>query len=69
MDKKIEMVCVSDIEGFDRELYEKTIKKLAKHLGKFGWKLEDCVFGKDGKVWSHVPHLHQGLFKFFPPSI
>jgi len=25
MKKEMEMVCVSDIEGFDRELYEKTI--------------------------------------------
>jgi len=55
MDKKVEMVCVSDIEGFDRELYEKTSKSLAKHLGKFGWKLEDCVFEEGDKVWCCKP--------------
>ena len=55
MKKEMEMVCVSDIEGFDRELYEKTSEKLAEHLGKFGWTMEDCVFEEDGKVWCCKP--------------
>lgn len=51
----MEMVCVSKIEGFDRELYEKTSETLAKHLGKFGWGLEDCVVEEGDKVWCCKP--------------
>lgn len=51
----MEMVCVSDMPGFNRELYEKSKEKLSRHLEKFGWKFEDCVFEEDGKVWSCKP--------------
>ena len=55
MKKEIEMICVSDIEGFDRELYEASKKQLTKHLKNFGWEFGDCVIEKDGKVWSCKP--------------
>jgi len=55
MKKQVEMICVSDMEGFDRELYEKTKKKLSAHLSKFGWTFEDCVVEEGGKVWSCKP--------------
>ena len=55
MKKQIEMICVSDMEGFDRVLYEKAKGKLSKHLSKFGWKFEDCVMEEGDKVWSCKP--------------
>ena len=55
MKKQVEMICVSDMEGFDRELYEKTKEKLSVHLSKFGWNFEDCVVEEGDKVWSCKP--------------
>ncbi|MEN8190011.1 MAG: hypothetical protein ABFS19_09215 [Thermodesulfobacteriota bacterium] len=55
MKKEIEIICVSDMEGFDQEVYEQSKDKLAKHLSKFGWKLSDCVFEEGGKVYSCKP--------------
>ncbi len=55
MKKEIEMVCVSDLEGFDHVVYEKSKKSLTEHLKKFGWSFGDCVVEKDGKVWSCKP--------------
>ena len=43
------------MEGFDRKLYESAKEKLAKHLSRFGWKLEDCVFEEDGKIYCCKP--------------
>lgn len=55
MEKKIEMVCVSDMEGFDQELYESQKAKLSKHLARFGWTYGECVFEEDGKVYCCKP--------------
>ncbi len=55
MKKEIEMICVSDIEGFDREVYEASKVELTKHLERFGWKFGDCVVEEDDKVWSCKP--------------
>lgn len=55
MKKEIEMICVSDIEGFDRAVYEASKVELTKHLEKFGWKFGDCVIEEDDKVWSCKP--------------
>ena len=55
MKKEIEMVCVSDIEGFDRDVYEKSKKSLTAHLEKFGWTFGDCVVEEGDKVWSCKP--------------
>ena len=51
MEKTIEMICVSDMEGFSRELYEKSKKKLEAFLDRFGWTYGDCILEKEGKVW------------------
>ncbi|WP_457573537.1 hypothetical protein [Desulfolithobacter sp.] len=66
MKKHVEMICVSDMEGFDRELYEKSKKKLAKHLARFGWKLEDCVHEEGDKVYSCKPAAIWFLTPDFP---
>lgn len=55
MKKEIDMICVSDIEGFDRKVYEASKVKLTEHLAKFGWKFGDCVVEEDDKVWSCKP--------------
>ena len=55
MKKNIEMVCVSDMAGFDRQLYEKSKKNLTSHLARFGWKFADCVVEEGDKVWSCKP--------------
>lgn len=55
MKKQIELICVSDMEGFDRDLYVKTKKSLTKHLERFGWKFSDCVIEEGDKVWSCKP--------------
>jgi hypothetical protein len=55
MKKQIELICVSDMKGFDRELYEKSKKSLTKHLKKFGWEFSDCVIEEGDKVWSCKP--------------
>lgn len=55
MKKEIEMICVSDLEGFDREVYEASKTQLTKHLAKFGWEFGDCVVEKGDKVWSCKP--------------
>lgn len=55
MKKEIEMICVSDLEGFDRDVYEASKKTLTAHLEKFGWKFGDCVVEEDDKVWSCKP--------------
>ncbi|HID02187.1 MAG TPA: hypothetical protein EYP18_03095 [Desulfobacterales bacterium] len=55
MKKEIEMICVSDLEGFDREVYESSKEQLTRHLKKFGWKFGDCVVEEDNKVWSCKP--------------
>jgi hypothetical protein len=55
MKKMMEMVCVSEMEGFNRQLYESSRQKLSKHLEKFGWTFDDCVFEEDDMVWSCKP--------------
>ncbi|MFZ5765250.1 MAG: hypothetical protein ACOY4H_06590 [Thermodesulfobacteriota bacterium] len=50
--KEVEMICVSDLEGFDRELYESSKNKLKKHLSRFGWELKDCLLEEGDKVWA-----------------
>jgi len=50
--KEVEMICVSDMEGFSWDLYEKSKKRLAGYLQKFGWELGDCIREEDGKVYS-----------------
>ena len=66
MKKNIEMICVSDMAGFDRQLYEKSKMKLSKHLEKFGWKFGDCVFEEGEKVWSCKPAAIWFLIPDFP---
>ncbi len=51
MEKKVEMVCVSEMEGFSWDLYEKSKKKLETFLARFGWKYGDCILEENGKVW------------------
>jgi len=56
MKKTIEMICVSKIEGFDREVYEASKVQLTKHLARFGWSFGDCVTeDEDGEIWSCKP--------------
>jgi len=55
MKKQVEMICVSDMEGFDREVYLAAKEKLSRHLARFGWKFEDCVHEEGDKVWSCKP--------------
>ena len=52
MKKQVEMICVSDMEGFDRDLYEKSKRSLTKYLQKFGWEFGDCVIEEGDKIWS-----------------
>ena len=51
MKKEVEMVCVSDMEGFSRKLYEASRAKLSEFLKKYDWEYGDCVFEEGGKVW------------------
>ena len=55
MKKQVEMICVSDMEGFDQEVYRAAKEKLSRHLARFGWKFEDCVVEEGDKVWSCKP--------------
>ena len=55
MKKEMEMICVSDLEGFNREKYEKSKKQLTKHMEKFGWDFGECVIEENNKVWSCTP--------------
>ena len=55
MEKQKELVCVSDMEDFDRDLYEKSKETLSRHLSKFGWSFEDCVFEEGDKVYCCKP--------------
>ncbi|MEN8198877.1 MAG: hypothetical protein ABFR63_02275 [Thermodesulfobacteriota bacterium] len=55
MKKEMEMICVSDLEGFDREVYEASKKQLSKHMKKLGWDYGECVIEENDKVWSCTP--------------
>ncbi|MBC8209228.1 MAG: hypothetical protein H8E79_08700 [Desulfobulbaceae bacterium] len=51
MKKEVEMICVSDLEGFSQEKYEAAKKTIGEFLKKYGWEYGDCVIEEKGKVW------------------
>ena len=51
MKKKVEMICVSDMDGFSRKLYETSKTKIAEFLKKYDWEYGDCVLEENDKVW------------------